>query len=423
MTKASTSTGPCAIGMRTALDHRSGRRPPAARQRGRHRSGSSATARSTTIASCATNSRRGATGSGPASDCERCCHLYEEHGDEFVRRLNGMFAFALWDARRRRLLIGRDRLGIKPLYICTRRAGACVRQRSEGVAGGAGRCAPSWIRSRAGLLSRAGLRAGAAVDVPRHAQAAAGDAADRRGRAASAAPLLARPRRGRPHVAARRSGSRGARAPRAKRCGCRWSATCRSARSSRGGIDSSAVVAFMAAAQRPPGQDLLDRLRRRCGRVFYNELPMRARVAERFGTDHHEIVVTPDVVSLLPRLLWHMDEPIADTAFITTYLVSRVRAPRRHGDPVRRGRRRAVRRLSTVPGRPLPGAISSACRVGPRGATVALGGQAPERSPFAAAERRRASPRDSCPRPDCRSRSATDLRAGVLRPTMRGSCC
>jgi asparagine synthase (glutamine-hydrolysing) len=55
---------------------------------------------------------------------------------------------------------------------------------------------------------------------------------------------------------------------------------------------------------------------------FYNELPYARRVATLFGTDHHEIVVRPDVVSLLPRLLWHMDEPIADTAFITTYLVS-----------------------------------------------------------------------------------------------------
>jgi len=45
-------------------------------------------------------------------------------------------------------------------------------------------------------------------------------------------------------------------------------------------------------------------------------------VSQLFGTDHHEIVVKPDVVSLMPRLLWHMDEPVADTAFITTYLVS-----------------------------------------------------------------------------------------------------
>jgi len=51
------------------------------------------------------------------SDSETLLHGYAQWGDEVVQRLNGMFGFALWDARRRRLLIGRDRLGIKPLYI------------------------------------------------------------------------------------------------------------------------------------------------------------------------------------------------------------------------------------------------------------------------------------------------------------------
>ena len=57
--------------------------------------------------------------------------------------------------------------------------------------------------------------------------------------------------------------------------------------------------------------------------AVYNELPYARQVSEMFGTRHREIVVRPDVVDLLPQLVWHMDEPIADSASITTYLVSR----------------------------------------------------------------------------------------------------
>ncbi len=89
-----------------------------------------------------------------------------------------------------------------------------------------------------------------------------------------------------------------------------------------GGIDSSAIVSAMALLSDRPvktysigfeGED-----------SYYNELPYARIVADKFRTDHHEIIVRPEVADLLPKLIWHLDEPIADSAFVTTYLVSRL---------------------------------------------------------------------------------------------------
>ena len=57
---------------------------------------------------------------------------------------------------------------------------------------------------------------------------------------------------------------------------------------------------------------------------YYNELPYASLVAKTFHTNHHEIVVQPTVSELLPKLIWHLDEPIADSACLTTYLVSKL---------------------------------------------------------------------------------------------------
>jgi asparagine synthase (glutamine-hydrolysing) len=89
-----------------------------------------------------------------------------------------------------------------------------------------------------------------------------------------------------------------------------------------GGIDSSAIVAMMARHSSRPVKTYAIGFQGVSGAAYYNELPWARQVAARFGTEHHEIVVQPDVARLLPRLLWHMDEPVADAAFITTHLVA-----------------------------------------------------------------------------------------------------
>ncbi len=152
-----------------------------------------------------------------------------------------------------------------------------------------------------------------------------------------------------------------------------------------GGVDSSAVVAFMAAHSDRPVKTYAIGFDGGDAEAYYNELPWARRVATLFGTDHHEILVRPDVVSLLPRLLWHMDEPIADSAFVTTYLVSEFAQARRHGHPVGGGGRRALRRLPALPRQPLPAAVRAPpCRPAPRDGRA--GCEAAQRPAFAAAQ-------------------------------------
>jgi asparagine synthase (glutamine-hydrolysing) len=82
------------------------------------------------------------------------------------------------------------------------------------------------------------------------------------------------------------------------------------------------VVAFMAKNTDQPVKTYSIGFTGSTAAEFYNELPYARRIASLFNTEHREIVVQPDVAALLPRLLWHLDEPVSDTAFITTYLVS-----------------------------------------------------------------------------------------------------
>ena len=254
------------------------------------------------------------------SDCETILHLYEEHGDDCVDHLNGMFGFALWDSRRSRLLVGRDRLGIKPIYVWNDGKRLIFASEAKAI------LAVPGVKAE---LDPAALQSYLALGyVP-------GPQAMFRGMRKLPPATLLSAERGR--VQQRRYW----RLPRdvdRERSESAWveEVRARIEESVRmqmvsdvpigaflsGGIDSSAVVAFMSAHSDRPVKTYAIGFEGGGAEAYYNELPYAKRVAQLFKTDHHEIVVRPDVVSLLPQLLWHMDEPIADTAFITTYLVS-----------------------------------------------------------------------------------------------------
>ncbi len=254
------------------------------------------------------------------SDCEVLLHLYDSEGDDFVLRLNGMFDFALWDARRRRLLIGRDRLGVKPLYVLQ-----------------------DWQRLAFATEAKALLALpGVSAELDREVVAdylhlgyvAAPGCIFKGIRKLPPATLLAvedgKVREWRYWQLPTRQAVRISEDEWIARVRAQLEESVRMQMVSdvpigaflSGGIDSSAVVACMAKHSAQPIRTYAIGFSGGKAESLYNELPYARRVAELFSTSHREILVRPDVVALLPKLLWHMDEPLSDTAFITTYLVS-----------------------------------------------------------------------------------------------------
>ncbi len=254
------------------------------------------------------------------SDCEVLLHLYERCGDEFVQRLNGMFDFALWDARRRRLLIGRDRLGVKPLYVL--QDGRRIAFATEAKA----------------LLALPGVSAeldtGVVASYLHLGYVAAPGCIFKGMRKLPPATLLSvedgQVREWRYWRLPQRIEQGVSEQEWIARVRTRLEESVRMQMVSdvpigaflSGGVDSSAVVGYMARHSAQPIRTYAIGFEGGAAEALYNELPYAQRVAKLFGTTHREILVKPDVVSLLPKLLWHMDEPLADTAFITTFLVS-----------------------------------------------------------------------------------------------------
>lgn len=253
------------------------------------------------------------------SDTEILVHLYEEAGTDGIAKLRGMFAYAIWDARNRSLLLVRDRFGKKPLYYAALPEGLCFGSelkclRTAGVPLEIDREAlrlyflfnyipDPWSPYRAvrklapgGWLrydANGTIREGRYWQLPRPAeQAAAGltesSARQRlreifdeavRMRLISDVPLGA---------------------------------------FLSGGIDSSSVVASMALQTTEPVKTFSIGFEE----PDFNELPMAALVARRYHTEHHEIMVRPNSVELVSKLVRHFDEPFADSSAIPTYLVS-----------------------------------------------------------------------------------------------------
>lgn len=256
------------------------------------------------------------------SDTEVILHLYEERGERCVEELRGMFAFAIWDARRRRLLLGRDRFGQKPLFYHF--DGRRLLFGSEVKAILAALPQPPGLDLRAldeyltlrFIPSPRTMFEGVAKLPPAHVlvlDASHVDLGDRRG-ALAAVPQLEVRRYWKLDYLPKRRGREADLIGELREClretvDCHLISDVPVGAFLSGGMDSSLVVALMSEIVRERGGDGIPTFSIGVEDAGFNELPYARQVAEHCRTVHHEEIAWPDMVRLLPKMVYHLDEP------------------------------------------------------------------------------------------------------------------
>lgn len=254
------------------------------------------------------------------SDTEAIVHAYEEYGSGCVNHLRGMFAFAIWDERERRLFLARDRVGKKPLYYSLTRGGTLV--------------FGSEVKS---LLEH--------PDVERDIDVEALDAYLSLGYVPDPLCIFKSIRKLEPgnflvfsdgRVTIEQYWDFDYQEPTSPRSEDDYLDELRSLLDEAvkvrliadvplgaflsGGVDSSTIVGLMARHMDTPVKTFSIGF----NEDSYSELRYARLTAQRFGTDHHEFFVTPEICDVVDELVWHFDEPFADSSAIPTYMVSKL---------------------------------------------------------------------------------------------------
>lgn len=251
------------------------------------------------------------------SDTEVLVHLYEEYGDDFVLQLQGMFAVAIWDEPRARLVLARDRLGIKPLFYALHDGALLFGSEIKTIlrAGLPRSVDPvalhdylsfDYVPGPRTMFARIRkLQAGHLLiwdgklttrkywDVPARTLDLPSDI-----------DALGTQLRGLLQDAVRDA----------------MVSDVPVGAFLSGGLDSSLVVALMAQVATEPVRTFSIGFRERS----YNELPFAREVAQRYGTQHHEFVVEPHIHEVIHEIVDHFDEPFADSSAVAAYYVSEV---------------------------------------------------------------------------------------------------
>ncbi len=251
------------------------------------------------------------------SDTEVIVHAYEEYGDDCVKHLRGMFTFAIWDRKHQRLLAARDRFGKKPLNYY-------------------------WDGQR--LIFGSEIKSILEAGIPREINSIALDEYLVYGYVPTPNTLFKGVSKLPPaHILIYEDGHISTQ----RYWDLSFTPTCQDDEATAiertlallkdavhvrlmsevplgaflsGGVDSSIVVGLMSQMMSQPVKTFSIGFEE----DGFSELPYARKVAKHFGTDHHEFFVRPELVSVLPQLVWAFDEPFADASMLPTYYVSKL---------------------------------------------------------------------------------------------------
>ncbi|PYU63735.1 MAG: asparagine synthase (glutamine-hydrolyzing) [Acidobacteria bacterium] len=256
-----------------------------------------------------------------ASDTEVIVHLYEDFGEDCVQHLRGMFGFALWDARRRRLFVARDRLGIKPVYFA--QSGGRLIFASE-------------IKA---ILQHPATQANLNVDglskflslkyVPAPQTMFEGIYALPPGCSLTCDANGVKVRRYWDLSFANHSNGERSEESYADELDALLRECVKLHLMSdvpfgaflSGGLDSSTVVALMSQFLNEPVKTYSVGFEGDA--EAFSELPYARMVAKKYEADHHEVFIRPnDLINLSEKVIWHLDQPIADEACLANYMVA-----------------------------------------------------------------------------------------------------
>jgi len=255
-----------------------------------------------------------------ASDTEVIVHLYEDLGEDCVQKLQGMFAFAIWDKKKKRLFLARDRIGIKPLFYYFHNGQFVFSSEIKSLLRHPEIPSDFYLPSLYYFLTFLYIPAPHTIFAGIRKLPPGHTLTLERGRLSIVQYWdlhFPEPNeqpegyyRERIHELLRES------------VRMRLISDVPLGAFLSGGVDSSTVVGLMSEVSSGPVQTFSIGYGR--GAESYNELEYTRIVARHFGTEHHEYIVEPNVVELLPKIVWHLDEPFADSSAIPTFLVSEV---------------------------------------------------------------------------------------------------